>query len=133
MRNVTRFRNLLKRFIKEVRAGQVKSENDSDLLSILINSDLYRDDEDLVVDEIVTFFGAGMRTIQISTTNTLCYLLQNENLMKKVCDETFPVLEQVKANIIEDLDYDKVMEFNELTKIYSESLRIQPPVAISGF
>ena len=75
MRNVTRFRNLLKRFIKEVRAGQVKSENDSDLLSILIHSDLYRDDEDLIVDEIVTFFGAGMRTIQISTTNTLYYLL----------------------------------------------------------
>ena len=133
MRNVTRFRNLIKRFIKEVRAGQVKSENDSDLLSILINSDLYRDDEDLVVDEIVTFFGAGMRTIQISTTNTLYYLLQNETLMKKVCEETFPVLEKVKANIIDGLDYDKVMEFNELAKIYSESLRIHPPVAISGF
>ena len=133
VRNIKRFRNLIKKFVRDVRSGTVKSDNDSDLLSILIKSDLYKDDEELLVDEVITFFGAGMKTIQTSTTNMLYFLMQNDDYLKQVCSETFPVIDKVKDNILEKLDYDAVMEFQDTAKIYSEVLRIQPPVSISSF
>lgn len=38
----------------------------------------------------------------------------------------------MKDNILEGFDYDKVMDFDYLPMCYSESLRIEPPVAVSG-
>jgi hypothetical protein len=45
--------------------------------------------------------------------------------------EILPPVELVKANILEGLDYDTVMEFEYLHNCFSESLRIEPPGPIS--
>jgi len=50
--------------IDERRSGVSHSYDDSaDLLSILINSDIFKDHDDLIKAEIFTFFLAGMKTI----------------------------------------------------------------------
>jgi cytochrome P450 len=75
------------------RSGKTKSTSgDDDLLSILLSSELYRGDDEKTKDELVIFFLAGNETIKISSTNTVCYLTQNPELMKKFMAEITPVL-----------------------------------------
>ena len=44
------------------------------MLSILITSDLFKNDDETIKHEIFLFYLAGMKTIQISTTNLIYYL-----------------------------------------------------------
>jgi len=52
-----------------------------------------------------------------------------QRLMKEIS----PPVAAVKDNIVEQLTYDKVMEFDYLMMCYSESLRIEPPIASSTY
>jgi cytochrome P450 len=70
-----------------------------------------------------------MKTIQISTTNLIHYMCQHPEYKAKLCEEILPPIEKVKDNIIEDFDYDTVMEYDYLVKCYMESLRICPPAS----
>jgi cytochrome P450 len=45
--------------------------------------------------------------------------------------EILPAVERVKDNIKEGLSYDTVTEFEYLHNCFSESLRIEPPAAVS--
>lgn len=58
------------------RSGKSKSYEGDDLLSILTSTDFLGNDN-LIIDEIVTFFLAGMKTMQISTTNLIYYLTKH--------------------------------------------------------
>ena len=58
-----RYRDLIQRMINERRSGQSKSYSQDDLLSILINTDFFQGNDSLIIDEIFTFFLAGMKTI----------------------------------------------------------------------
>jgi cytochrome P450 len=49
--------------INERRSGQTKSYSQDDLLSILINTDFFQGNDSLIIDEVFTFFLAGMKTI----------------------------------------------------------------------
>jgi len=49
--------------IDERRSGKTKNYEQDDLISILLTSDLFKNDDELIKDEIVTFFLAGMKTI----------------------------------------------------------------------
>jgi cytochrome P450 len=60
---VQRYRDLIQRMINERRSGQSKSYSQDDLLSILINTDFFQGNDSLIIDEIFTFFLAGMKTI----------------------------------------------------------------------
>lgn len=71
-----------------------------------------------------------MKTIAISTTNLIYYLTKNQDVKLKLLDEIMPVLTKVSTNLM-DLDYDTVMDFNYLMQCYNESLRIEPPAAVS--
>ena len=62
-RNVQRYRDLIQRMINERRSGQTKSYSQDDLLSILINTDFFQGNDSLIIDEVFTFFLAGMKTI----------------------------------------------------------------------
>jgi cytochrome P450 len=114
------------------RSGAKKSyDKSSDLLSILLASDIFHNEDELIKDEIVTFFLAGMKTIQVSTTNLIYYLQKHPEYKAKLLKEILPPVEKVKDNILEGLEYDTVMDFEYLRQCYSESLRIEPPAAIS--
>jgi cytochrome P450 family 6 len=77
------------------------------------------------------FFVAGMKTIQISTMNTIYYTTRHAEYGAKLLEEVYPVLEKASNNIVEDLDYDSVQEFEYLQQCYNESLRIEPPANIT--
>jgi cytochrome P450 len=64
-RNIKRAKSAIQNLINERRSGHTKSYDSSDdLLSILITSDFYKNsDDNLIIDEIFTFFFAGMKTI----------------------------------------------------------------------
>ena len=43
----------------------------------MLETDFYKNEDDLIIDEIITFFFAGMKTIQVSTTNLIYYLTKH--------------------------------------------------------
>ena len=49
--------------IKDRRSGSTTAKLGVDLLSILAFSELYSQDEDLIVDELFGFFLAGLKSI----------------------------------------------------------------------
>jgi cytochrome P450 len=60
-RNLKVFRAALQKMIDERRLSKSKDEND--LLTILTTTEFFAGDDNLIIDEIITFFLAGMKTI----------------------------------------------------------------------
>lgn len=107
-RNVDKFRETIQKFINDRRAQKTKGD---DLLTILVTTPEYNNDDESIKDEIFGFFMAGMKTIQISTTNMIYQLTKNPEIKAKLMKEILPAVEEVQDNIIEKLSYDTVMEF----------------------
>ena len=64
--------------IEERRKTMSNSQTDqADLLSILIQNEFFESNDNLIVDELVTFFFAGMKTIQATTTNLIFHMEAN--------------------------------------------------------
>ena len=76
VRNTGSLRKVLKKIIADRRDGKSKAyrEGAADLLSILLGNDLYKDDDDMIIDEIMMLFLAGSKTVQLTTANMFCYL-----------------------------------------------------------
>jgi len=102
-----------------------------DLLTILTSVDFYRGNDNLIIDEIITFFLAGMKTIQISTTNLIYHLTKHTEIRERLLKEVLPSVEAAKDNIVDNLEYDTVMDFEYLQQCYYEALRMEPPTAQS--
>ena len=101
-------------------------------MSILLSTEYYSVDNDAtIIDEILTFFFAGMKTIQISTTNLVYQVVKNKNNRETLMREIRPKVEAVSGDTIGKLTYDTVMEFEYLSQCYSESLRREPPAGIT--
>ena len=65
--------------INDRKSGASKSfSEESDLLSILIGTEIYKDHDELIIDEIITFFFAGMKTIQTTSANLIYYLAKDK-------------------------------------------------------
>ena len=69
-----------------------------------------------------------MKTIQASTTNLICYTHMNKNILNDLLTEILPPVEKANENIVEQLDYETVMEYELLQRCFYEVLRIEPPV-----
>lgn len=50
----------------------------------------------------------------MTTANLIMYLIQNPEFKKKLLEETMPVVKAAKNNILEDLTYDSVADFEYL-------------------
>jgi cytochrome P450 len=48
-----------------------------------------------------------------------------------VLEEVLPSVEKVSDHILSDYDYETVMEFEYLQRVYNEVLRIEPPTTFS--
>lgn len=126
-RNVNRLRQAIQDLIDARRMGQAKTYSDQDdLLSILLQTDFYKDDDPVMIDEIMTFFGAGMKTSQVSSTNLIYYMTKHEDMKSQLLKEILPPVERAKGNLTEGLTYDAVQDFSYLMQCFYESLRIEP-------
>lgn len=95
---------------------------------MLVDNKLFDNDE-MIIDEMITFFAAGMKTIQVSSSNTVYYLTKHDDIRKKVLAEILPPVEKVKDNIKDGLTYETVQDFDYFTMVYKECLRKEPPAA----
>lgn len=68
----------------------------------------------MMIDEIFTFFLAGMKTIQVSSTNLIYYLTKHPEIKSKLLQEILPPVERVSDNIVDGLEYETVMDFEYL-------------------
>ncbi|XP_787104.4 cholesterol 24-hydroxylase [Strongylocentrotus purpuratus] len=78
-----------------------------------------------MVDEFVTFFGAGQETTSNLLSFTLLHLGRNPQVLKKLRDEIDTVLKG--RNYVE---YSEVSKMKYLTLVLKETLRMNPPVGM---
>lgn len=60
------------------------------------------------------------------------HLANNHEVRNKLLAEILPSVEAAKDNIVENLEYETVKEFDYLYHCYNESLRIEPPAAFGN-
>jgi cytochrome P450 len=86
--------------IDDRRSGKTKSHFgiDADLLSILLQNELYSGDDEKTKDELIVMFMAGNETIKTSSTNTVCYLTMFPEIKAKFLSEINPVMERCSEN-----------------------------------
>jgi cytochrome P450 len=133
-RNANHLKDVLREIIADRRAGRSRIYGDghTDLLNILLESEFYKRNEACLVDELITFFVAGMKTVQHSTANLICYMDHNREIKKRLLDEIVPVVEAAKDDIVANLKYETVMDLDYLHLCYYESLRIDAPTLITA-
>jgi cytochrome P450 len=132
-RNVDRLRVVMQEMIDHRRSGRSSSSDDSDLLSIMLNSSLFANGQDDVIkDEMFSFFLAGMKTIQLTTVNLCYYVTKHKEVRDKLLAEVIPPLENCADNILDGFDYETAMDFEYLSQVFYETMRIEPPVAMAN-
>mmetsp|Transcript_30091 Transcript_30091/g.40749 ORF Transcript_30091/g.40749 Transcript_30091/m.40749 type:complete len:115 (-) Transcript_30091:400-744(-) len=95
---------------------------------------MYKDNQEALLDEVVTIFFGGMKTIQMATANLITYLTRDVNIKNRLLqdiDAIFKNLDVSKNYSDYDLDllYDR--NFDYLEQCFNESMRIEPPIPIS--
>ena len=83
--NIRELRKFIKELIKE-RREETKDDH-GDFLSILIQDELYKDNEDMMVDESLLFLIASSQTTATMVTECLFRMIQNKNVLIKVRNE----------------------------------------------
>ena len=130
-RNVERVRTALQKILDIRRAKKNDSDNDkSDLMSILMDLEFYQGRDYLIVDEMISVFVGAMKTTQSTTTNLICYMDMNRHVKEKLLEEILPPLNEVRDDILGELQYDTVADFEYLQKVIYETLRIEPALKI---
>jgi cytochrome P450 len=64
-RNVTHLKNVVREIVAERKAlkTQVFGVGQTDILNILLSDEFYGSHETFLIDELLTFFVAGMKTV----------------------------------------------------------------------
>ena len=126
-------RFVVQQIINDRRSGkeQKYEEGTTDLLEILIPNEFYKNNDELIIDEILSFFAAGVKTIHLSSTNLIWSMSKNPDMKEKLLAEVIPAVEAAKDDIANKLDYNTVMDFEYLHQCFYESLRMEPPFNIS--
>lgn len=97
----------------------------------MITDDNYKNDDEKIVTEMITFFFAGMKTGMAATTNLIIYLARDPALKKRLIDENEKIFSKLN-NIEEDFTLEVAEEFELTRQYYYESLRIEPPVPVTS-
>jgi cytochrome P450 len=115
-RNVMSVRALIQEMMNDRRknVSQSYTGDDADLLSIMLKSKIFEGQDDRIINELFGFFLAGMKTVQMSTTNLLYYVARDKRIREKLMAEILPPVERVSNNLQEGLEFDTVMEFEYL-------------------
>jgi cytochrome P450 len=66
------------------------------------------------VDEIITVFFAGMKTIQVSSANLIYHVLKNKDIRIKLLDEIRPPLDALGDDIVSRFSFQTAMDFEYL-------------------
>ncbi len=83
------FREFLTDLVRE-RRKEIEQGIDlerGDFLTILLNDDLFKDNESIMVDECITFMRAGITTSSTMMSNALFYLTRHTEIRDKLREE----------------------------------------------
>ncbi|CDW86732.1 cytochrome p450 [Stylonychia lemnae] len=114
------------------KTGKYEGE---DLLTILLQDEIFNQDDRMIIDECLTFLAAGAQTTAVSITNFLCYMAQNSDKQQKMRDELKGQLKNFGGDpndLSKELEMDKVEDLIYLKYCFYESMRIEPPVVMSS-
>ena len=119
--NCIEIRKVIKQIIKNRRAALLKDPNlkdKGDFLQILLDDETTRNDEELIIDECLTFFFAGSQTSNLSSTNLLYMLVKHPEYKDKILKELDQVIVQPhfegkdkQGQTVESLDILDLMNF----------------------
>ena len=86
MANCGNLRTLFHDLVRERRKANKErpEENKDDLISILLSDELFCNDDEMIVDECLTFFFAGTQTSSMATSNLVLNLLKNTHYGDKI-------------------------------------------------
>jgi len=81
-----RLRKAIRQMIDERKQGKLQTYEgqEDNLISILIREEMFRDNSQMIEDEIIAFFFAGALTIQASTTNLILYSITYPEVKRKL-------------------------------------------------
>ncbi len=60
-----------------------------DLFSVMLQDPVFENDDEQIINESLTFFIGGTLTQATTIGNTLCYMIKNPNVEKKVRESLF--------------------------------------------
>ncbi|TNV80191.1 hypothetical protein FGO68_gene8755 [Halteria grandinella] len=134
LRNVKAVRDYCKQIINDRRANPLKDGETADLLSILLEDEVYHNNDEVIVDECITFFLAGSQTVKATDGNILIHLIMNDDVRAKLMNE---LKSQVFTSAngedpLSSLTYEKIQDLSYFSMVFNESLRLEPPVIFSG-
>ena len=137
-------RNWIKDYISKRRLGQRKSsvQDDTDILTLMMGiPDVFTDD--VIVDELLGFFGAATETTHNVIKTILTYFTKNRASLEKVRAEFSKILKQeitddpslASLTLIEQLrktvTVDNCFDLEYLNMVIQEGLRFQGPGGIN--
>ncbi|CDW88282.1 cytochrome p450 [Stylonychia lemnae] len=145
-KNQQTFREYLQKLINE-RKVKMQDPNyvSADFLTMLLTDDLFKNDENLMKDELATFMTASILTTTALITNTLYYYEFQPEVKQKLRKEISAIMSPDRSNPapfenlklspelwIEKLSYEQLQEdWKYLYLAIQESLRIEPPIRSS--
>lgn len=143
LKNTQTLRTYIRDIMRERKDALNKDKtlaNRKDFLTVLLTDDEYSVNEQLRVDECMTFFIAATQTTTVAVSNTLYYLTMHPEIRAKLLQEISVQMKgsQDMAEISVDewqqsLSYDNLQEYwSYLMKVVQESLRLAPPVTITS-
>lgn len=141
-RNVDRLRKLFQRIVDERKVAMQQPDyvETCDLLSTLLQDDLFKNDSESIINECLTMFFAGTQTVSITTSNLILYLLQQPHYIQKIRDEykqmiVDPFVQSNDAGKQVNLDnmmtIENIYDLKFYIQCFNESLRMEPPVKAS--
>lgn len=79
---------------------------------------------------MLSVFVGAIKTTQSTTTNLISYMDINPLVKEKLLNEIRPPLEEVRDDILGELKFETVSEFDYLQKVIYETLRIEPALKL---
>lgn len=98
-RNIDSVKQTLQTIVNDRRKGLTSASDGSDMLSIMLESDVYKNNDEMLIQDMVSLFIAGFKTLQQTTTNMMYYILKHDDYRQKLMDEIRPPLDNLKGNV----------------------------------
>lgn len=132
--NAYRFRDAMRKLIEDKKkTPSSEDETDSiDMFRVLIEDDYYKDKPEEIINEVIVMFAAGMKTIQVSTTNVIQFLHFNPEYKKRLLEEIEGPLNEISDDFMTKLTTDVVEDFSFTRNCFYESMRLHPPAPLSS-
>lgn len=114
LKNCKTVRNFCEALVNERRKMDSSSNQEKDMLSILINDDSFKGRDSEIIDECITFFLAGSQTTKVANTNLLIYFTMNEKVETKLLAEINSLFNLKERHgdfdVVTIFEYEKVMD-----------------------